>query len=51
MALQSGADIRTVSEMLGYADQGFTLRTYTYTFNPMQVKAAETIGSVMEKNM
>lgn len=27
------------------------LRTYTHTSNPMQVKAAETIGSVIEKNL
>ena len=50
-ALQSGVDIRTVSGMLGHADPGFTLRTYTHTSNPMQVKAAETIGSVMRKNL
>ena len=30
---------------------GFTLRTYTHTSNPVQVKAAETIGSVMGKNL
>lgn len=50
-ALQSGVDIRTVSGMLGHADPGFTLRTYTHTSNSMQVKAAETIGSVMGKNL
>lgn len=46
-----GKPIRTVSGMLGHADPGFTLRTYTYTSNPMQAKAAETIGSVMGKNL
>ena len=51
VALQSGVDIRTVSGMLGHADPGFTLRTYTHTSNPMQVKAAETIGNVMGKNL
>lgn len=50
-ALQSGVDIRTVSGMLGHADPGFTLRTYTHTSNPMQVKAAEIIGNVMGKNL
>ena len=30
---------------------GFTLRTYSHTSNPMQVKAAETIGNVMGKNL
>ena len=41
------------SGMLGHADPGFTLRTYPFahTSNPMQVKAAETIGSVMGKNL
>jgi integrase len=47
IALQSGVDIRTVSGMLGHADPGFTLRTYTHATNPMQVKAAATVGSVM----
>ena len=47
IALQSGVDIRTVSGMLGHADPGFTLRTYTHVTNPMQVKAAETIGNVI----
>lgn len=51
MALQSGIDIRTVSGMLGHADPGFTLRTYTHTTDPMQVKAAETIGSIMGQNL
>ena len=51
MALQSGVDIRTVSGMLGHADPGFTLRTYTHTTDPMQVKAAETIGSIMGQNL
>lgn len=47
----SGVDIRTVSGMLGHADPGFTLRTYTHTSNPMQVKAAETIGNIMGKKL
>ncbi|MBR6119343.1 MAG: tyrosine-type recombinase/integrase, partial [Oscillospiraceae bacterium] len=47
IALQSGVDIRTVSGMLGHSDPGFTLRTYTHVTNPMQVKAAETVGNVI----
>ena len=50
-ALQSGVDIRTVSGMLGHAYPGFTLRIYTHTSNLMHVKADETIGSVMGKNL
>ncbi|MBQ6757359.1 MAG: site-specific integrase [Oscillospiraceae bacterium] len=51
VALQSGVDIRTVSGMLGHADPGFTLRTYTHATNPMQVKAAATVGSVMASKL
>ena len=51
LALQNGVDIRTVSGMLGHADPGFTLRTYTHTINPLQVQAAATIGEVITKNM
>lgn len=38
-------------ESRGRCYAGFTLRTYTHTSNPMQVKAAEPIGSVMGKNL
>lgn len=47
IALQSGVDIRTVSGMLGHSDPGFTLRTYTHVTNPMQIRAAETVGNVI----
>ena len=51
VALQNGVDIRTVSGMLGHADPGFTLRTYTHTMNSMQERAAETMGEVMSQNL
>ena len=51
LALQNGVDIRTVSGMLGHADPGFTLRTYTHATNPMQVQAAETVGQFMSRNL
>ena len=51
MALQNGVDIRTVSSMLGHADPGFTLRTYTHTAMPMQREAAKTMGAVMSRNL
>ena len=51
LALQNGVDIRTVSGMLGHADPGFTLRTYTHTTNSMQVQAAETVGQFMSQNL
>ena len=51
MALQNGVDIRTVSGMLGHADPGFTLRTYTHTNPKMQEQAAATVGQVMAQNI
>ena len=51
MALQNGVDIRTVSGMLGHADPGFTLRTYTHATNPMQALAAQTVGKFMSQNI
>ena len=51
LALQNGVDIRTVSGMLGHADPGFTLRTYTHTADPQQVRAANTIGQLMAASM
>lgn len=46
-ALQNGVDIRTVSGMLGHADPGFTLRTYTHATTKAQTEAAQTMGQVM----
>ena len=51
LALQNGVDIRTVSGMLGHADPGFTLRTYTHATNPVQIQAAETVGQFMSQNL
>ena len=35
--------------MLGHADPGFTLRTYTHTTNPMQAQAADVVGQAMQR--
>ena len=51
MALQNGVDIRTVSGMLGHADPGFTLRTYTHTSNPMQQQATAAVGQFMAQKL
>ena len=50
-ALQNGVDIRTVSSMLGHADPGFTLRTYTHATNKVQEQAAATMGMVMGEHL
>ena len=47
MALQNGVDVKTVSNMLGHYDAGFTLRTYTHTTRQKQDEAAQTMGNLM----
>lgn len=42
---------RTVSGMLGHADHGFTLRTYTHTNPKMLEETAATVGQVMAQNI
>ena len=49
MALQNGVDVKTVSNMLGHYDAGFTLRTYTHATRPMQQQAAEKMGNFMKQ--
>lgn len=51
MALQNGIDIKTVSNMLGHYDAGFTLRTYTHATRQKQEEAAQAMGSFMEQVM
>jgi integrase len=40
-------DVKTVSSMLGHADAGFTLRTYTHATRQKQDEAAATMGNLM----
>ena len=49
VALQNGVDVKTVSNMLGHYDAGFTLRTYTHATRQMQESAAEKMGNFMEQ--
>ena len=49
--LQNGVDVRTLSAMLGHADAGFTLRTYTHTTNRQQAEAADMMGSLMAQSL
>ena len=48
MAISSGVDVKTLSNMLGHYSAGFTLDTYTHITNDMQRGAAEKIGGFME---
>ena len=51
IALQNGTDIKTVSSMLGHADPGFTLRTYTHTSMEAQAEAADAMGAFMSMHL
>ena len=45
--LQSGADVKTLSCMLGHYSAGFTLNTYCHATRDMQADAARKIGGFM----
>ena len=47
MALQNGVDVKTVSSMLGHYSAGFTLDTYAHVTTDAQLKAAQTMGSIL----
>ena len=51
LALRNGVDVKTVSNMLGHYDAGFTLRTYTHATRQKQDEAAATMGSFMAQVM
>ena len=51
LALRNGVDVKTVSNMLGHYDAGFTLRTYTHATRQMQEQAAEKMGNFMAQVM
>ena len=49
MALQNGVDVKTVSSMLGHYSAGFTLDTYAHVTTDTQLKAAQTMGSILSR--
>ena len=49
MALQNGVDVKTVSSMLGHYSAGFTLDTYAHITTDAQLKAAQTMGSILSR--
>ena len=44
--LRNGVDIKTVSDIPGRCDAGFTLRTCTRTADRQQIEAADKMGSL-----
>ena len=51
LAIQSGADVKTISSMMGHFSSAFTLDTYTHVTNQMQLAAAEKIESYISANI
>ena len=49
--VKRGVDVKTVSDMLGHSNAGFTLRTYTHVTTKMQEQAADTMGQFISRNM
>ena len=47
IALQNGADIKTVSGILGHFSAGFTLDTYAHVTTSAQKEVAQTIGNIL----
>ena len=47
--LQNGVDVKTVSSMLGHYSAGFTLDTYAHVTTDAQLKAAQTMGSILSR--
>ena len=51
LALQNGADVKTVSGMLGHFSAGFTLDTYAHVTTASQRQAAKTMGSILSGSL
>ena len=51
LAIQQGVDVKTVSSILGHYSAGFTLDTYTHTTTQMKQEAADTIGSMISREL
>lgn len=51
LAIQSGADVKTVAGMLGHYSAAFTLDTYTHVTENMKRGAAEKIGLLVNSSI
>ena len=50
LMLESGANVRAVSERLGHTSVAFTLQTYGHVLPGMDEELAETIGRILGRN-
>ncbi len=48
LSIAGGADVATVSNALGHADAGFTLKVYTHAQPNLQAAAAERLDALLE---
>ena len=49
LSLKSRVDVKTLSSMLGHYSAGFTLDTYAHVTTDAQIKAAQTMGSILSR--
>ena len=47
LALQNGADVKTLSAMLGHYSAGFTLDAYAHVTTSMQKQAESAVGNFL----
>ena len=47
--LEAGTSIRALSDYLGHADPGFTLRTYTHLMPQAEDEAKRAVDDVLER--
>lgn len=48
--LEAGVSIKALSEYLGHADPGFTLRTYTHLMPSTEARAREAVDAALREN-
>ena len=49
IARQNGGNVKTVSGMMGHYSAGFTLDTYAHVTTDAQLKAAQTMGTILSR--
>ena len=50
LTLEAGVDVKTVSQMLGHTDAGFTMNTYMHVTDDMQKNAADKMKAIIENS-
>jgi len=50
IAISSGADVASISELLGHSDKSVTLRVYTHSDDAARARAVDTFIGALEDN-